>query len=85
MYDKIIKTFQLQWNFVPWGLSTLAPVLYTYINLCHFLSVFFSQTARAIFTSFHMGSFCRKGIDNFFKNTKPLNKIAAIPIYGKHT
>ena len=58
-------------NFVPWGLSALKCLL-----LWNCLSNF-HQISH--------GAFCRKGVDNFSNGSTPLNKMAAMPIYGKNT
>ena len=55
-------------NFVPWELSALAPGLYTCIKLCNFQMP--SNVERVL-------TICLNG-------SAPLNKMAAMTIYGKN-
>ena len=49
-----------------------------------FLDVF-SKTVRAIFTRFHMGLFVERILTICSNGSVPLNKMAAMSIYGKNT
>ena len=51
---KDIKLFSYNQNFAPWELSALASGVYTGIQLFS-LNVFFSETAWAVYTRFHIG------------------------------
>ena len=43
----------------------------------------FSESAGTIFTRSHMGHSVERMLTNFSNGSAPLNKIAAMPIYGK--
>ena len=51
-----------------------------------FLNVFFSETARAIFTIYHMGPSGERVLMICSNGSEPLNKMAAmlIYVYGKN-
>ena len=85
---KVIKLFSNNQNLVPWGLSVLAPGLYTCLyKIVQFLNVFFSETTWAISTIhvFHMGPSVKRVLIIYANGSAPLNKMAAMPVYGKNT
>ena len=49
------------------------------------LNAFFSETTRAIFTRFHMGLSAKGMLKLCSNGSASLNKMAAMPIYGKNT
>ena len=95
MYE-LLKRFSPNQNFVPWGLSTLAPGLYTCIKL-KFSNVF-TETTWAIFTRFHGvegrvgrvgggggggGASVERVLTVCSNGCMQLNKMASMPIYGE--
>ena len=49
------------------------------------LNVFFSETAWPIFTRFHMRASVERMLTICSNGSAPLNKMGAMPIYGKNT
>ena len=47
------------------------------------LIVFFSETAYTVFTRFHMGPSVERMLTICSNGSAPLNKMAAMPIYGR--
>ena len=45
----------------------------------------FSETASPIFTRFYMGPSLKGMLTIYLNGSTPLNKMAAMPIYGKNT
>ena len=76
---KVVKLFSLC------PLKVICPCvwLYTCIKLCYFLNIFFYEIARAIFTRFHMAPSIERVLPICLNDSVPLNKVAAMPIYGK--
>ena len=48
-----------------------------------FLNILFSESSRAIFTRFHTGPSVERILTICSNGSAPLNKMAAMPIYGK--
>ena len=61
------------------------PLGYIHVLNCVSSYVFFSETACAIFIRFHMGPSVERILTIYLNGSAPLNKIDAIPIYGKNT
>ena len=57
------------------------PLPLGYIHV--FLNVFFFKTTQAIFTRFHMEPCVERVLTICSNDFAPLNKMAAMPIYGK--
>ena len=55
----------------------------TNYRILEFLNVFFSETARAFFTRFHLEPSVERVLQICSKGFAPLNKMAAMPIYSK--
>ena len=55
--------------------------------ICHCpwqsLNVFFSETARTVFTRFHIGPSVERMLTICSNGSAPLNKMAVMPMYGK--
>ena len=79
---KVVKHFSYNKIFVYWGVSALAPGLYTCIKLCNF-KCFLLWNRWAIFTRFHMGPSVKRVLPSCSNGSAPSNKMAAMPIYGK--
>ena len=54
-------------------------------KIVYFLNVFFSEIAEAIFTIFHKWPSVKRVLTISLNGSTPLNKMAAISIYGKNT
>ena len=50
----------------------------------HFSKIFFSETSWPIKAKFYMRHLWERGTDVFINNQGQMNKMAAMPIYGKN-
>ena len=54
-------------------------------KIVYCLNIIFSETAQALFIRFHMGPSKEKILTICLNGSAPLNKMAAMPVYGKNS
>ena len=77
---KVVKLFSYCQNF---GVICPCPLVINMYKIMKSLKVFFSETPWTVFTRFHMGPSVERMLTIFSNGFVPLNKMAAMPIYGK--